>query len=101
MSDLKDVFSKLILKREREIKRICAPLQDCLGIPIFTYGRVETGGRLVNLASSAHALEFYYDKKLYLDDQHMIHPLLLRSGALLIPDTYNPEYLQKACKEAQ
>lgn len=101
MSGFQDVFTKLVLKRERSVKDICAPLVDCLGIPIFAYGSIESDGRYVNLTNYPKIEEEYYAQQLYLDDPHVSHPLLLRSGTISIPVTYNPEYMQKILKQSQ
>lgn len=101
MSGFQDIFLQHVLKREKSIKTICKPLQDCLGIPLFCYGRVETNGTAVNLANCPEELEFYYESKLYLQDPYLVHPHLLRSGTIFIPSSYNPAYMQKICKEAK
>lgn len=100
MDSLQDVYSKLILKRERAVKRICSPLQDHLGISIFCYGRVEADGLYVNLSNYPPIEEIYYENQLYHDDPHLIHPLLLRSGTLLIPNSYSADYMEKILKQS-
>lgn len=98
MDDLYEVFLNHIKKNERSITAICKPLQDCLDIPLFCYGRVETNGTVVNLSNSLYELDVYYDNKMYLHDPHLVHPHLLRSGTIFIPSSYNPEYMQTICK---
>lgn len=101
MSDLEEVFPKLVLKRERTVKSICKPLEECLEIPIFAYGRVESDGCYVNFSNSPKEQQVYYNHKLYHADPYLIHPHLLRSGSLFIPSAYNPDYMQQIFKEAE
>jgi DNA-binding CsgD family transcriptional regulator len=95
MNSFQELFSRLILKKERSIKSICAPLRDCLDIPLFCYGRVSTSGGFVNLSNCPDELEVYYSMELFLGDPFLVHPHLVRSGFLLMPTAYNPEYMQK------
>lgn len=100
MNSFQEVFSKLVLKKERSIKSICAPLHDCLGIPLFCYGRIDSNGGFINLSNCPSELEVYYSMELFLDDPFIVHPRLLRSGFMLAPLAYNPEYIQKIFEKA-
>lgn len=101
MSNFEDAFTKFVVKKERPIKSICAPLNDYLNIPIFTYTKLEACGKYVNLSNFSEALEGYYGKKMFLEDPHLIDPKLLRSGTLFIPDFYSSNYFQDICKQAR
>jgi DNA-binding CsgD family transcriptional regulator len=100
MNSFQEVFSQLILKKERSIKSICAPLSDCLDIPLFCYARVSSNGGFINLSNCPKELEVYYTMELFLEDPLLVHPDLLRSGFLLMPITYNPEYMQTILKKS-
>jgi DNA-binding CsgD family transcriptional regulator len=100
MNSFQDIFSKLILKNEHTVKRICSPLKDCLGISVFCYGRVEADGLYVNLTNYPLIEELYYANQHYLCDPHLVTPLLLRSGAFLIPNCSPADYMSKILKQS-
>jgi DNA-binding CsgD family transcriptional regulator len=99
MYNFEECYPKLVLKKMRTVKSICEPL-ECLGIPIFSYGRIEDNGNAVHLTNCANVSEIYYGEKLYLDDAHAVHPFLLRSGIVFMPDNHFPADVQKLFKEA-
>ena len=101
MDDPNEYFSKWILKKDRTVKAICAPLHDCLKIPLFCYYRLYTNGDLVNLSNCPEELEVYYIQELYLNDPHVVHPHLLRSGSIFFPTAFDPGYMKKVCTESE
>jgi hypothetical protein len=94
MSNFQDVFSQLVLKKERSIKSICSPLCNTLEIPIFCYGRIDSSGGFINLSNYPQSLEAYYTLDLFLEDPILVHPQLLHSGFLIMPLTFNADYMQ-------
>lgn len=73
-----------------KIKRICAPLQDHLGIPTFTYYTIENDGNFGILSSCPKQLEFFYGEELYLNNSYLKDPRLFRSGSTLVQATPDP-----------
>lgn len=93
-NNLNDLVKKYTIKHDRFIKNICAPLKDCLGIPIFTYYTIEEDGRFGILSSCAEQLDFFYEEKLYLTNPYLKHPYLFRSGHTFVQATPDPTYLE-------
>lgn len=93
-NNLNDLVKRYTIKHDRLIKNICAPLKDCLGIPIFTYYTIEEDGRFCILSSCPEQLDFFYKAKLYLTNPYLKHPHLFRSGHTFIQATPDPTYLE-------
>ena len=91
MSNLNFLIKNHSVKYDRKIKSICAPLATCLDIPIFTYAYVEADGNFGYLTNAIGFNEYYFDKKLYLQNPYFSHPALFRSGYALLPCTIDEE----------
>lgn len=79
-NNLNELIKKYTIKHDRSIKKICAPLKDCLGISIFTYYFIEEDGHFGILSNYPEQIEFFYSQKLYLTNPYLKHPHLFRSG---------------------
>ncbi len=99
--NIEEVFSRVVIKEASKVKALCRPLQDCLNISLFSYASIDQDGVFVNLTNAPDELEPYLARKYYLNDPHILHPRLLRSGSLLIPVNFNPEYMQKIFTESK
>lgn len=91
MSDFMQLFKRYSVKEDRRIKRICAPLVDCLNIPIFTYSFMDADGRFGYLTNTLEFSEYYFSQKLYLHNPYFAHPALFRSGHSMTPCTLDEE----------
>jgi DNA-binding CsgD family transcriptional regulator len=89
-----DLIRRYTIRYEKKIKRICAPLKECLYIPTFAYYTVESDGRFAIFSNNPGQLDFFYSEKLYLSCPYLTHPSLFRSGSALIPLTADPQYLE-------
>lgn len=101
MKDLLPLFKDCIVKNESKTKAICAPLQKCLGIPLFAYYCINDEGNIVNLSNNAAVMESYYQNKCYMRNPHAKHPRLMHSGSLFVPQAYYPPHLQLVFKQHQ
>lgn len=82
MSNLDLLVKKYTIKQDRLIKKICAPLNDCLDIPIFSYFRIESDGRFGNLSNFPEEFDYFYSEKLYLNYPYLVHPNLVQTGSV-------------------
>lgn len=98
MHDLYQLFHSYSIKKEHTIKRICAPLVDCLNIPIFTYSFLEADGRFGYITNTLEFNEYYFSEKLYLQNPYFAHPALFRSGHVLAPCSIDAE-IQKSLRK--
>lgn len=101
MNELNDLINRYNIKKDRTIKKICTPLKECLGIPIFTYYSIESDGSFGTLSTCPEQLEFYYAEKLYLSNPYMNDPQLLRSGYVLTKATDDPFHLEVSHRRFQ
>jgi DNA-binding CsgD family transcriptional regulator len=83
MSQFNEMVEKYTIKVDRKIKKICAPLVDCLSIPIFSFFIVNADGTFGNLSNYPENLDFFYAQKLFHNFPYMVHPSLLRTGCVL------------------
>lgn len=99
MTDLIQLLHRYSISYDRKIKNICSPLLDYLAVPVFTYGFVEANGRFGYLTNAIEFNEYYFSKKLYLDNPYFSHPALFRSGQTLSPCTFDDETQKMLCKK--
>lgn len=85
------LLKRYSVKEERKIKSICAPLVDCLKIPIFTYSFLDADGRFGYLTNTLEFNEYYFSKKLFLQNPYFAHPALFRSGHSMTPCSLDEE----------
>lgn len=90
---MKEIIDKYTVKYDKKVKQICAPLVECLGIPVFTYFRLDSSGQFVILGNFAAQLEYYYDQQLFQANPYLVDPELLQSGCVILADTPDPEFL--------
>jgi DNA-binding CsgD family transcriptional regulator len=98
MSDLVQLFKRYSLQNDRKVKKICAPLVDCLGIPVFTYSFLEADGSFGLISNALEFNDYYFSQKLYLHNPYFSHPALFRSGHVLSPCTYDEETQKILCR---
>lgn len=79
MGNLQELIQQYTIKRERAIKKICAPLES-LGFPVFFYFRIEPDGRFGTVSNYPEEIDYYYSEQFYLDNPYLIHPSLIYSG---------------------
>lgn len=91
MKDLHYLVELFAIKHDRKIKKICAPLHECLNIPIFTFFSIDADGSLAMISTCPEELNFYCKNRLYLDHPLMVHPSLLRSGSAFVRTVYDLE----------
>lgn len=91
MTDLVQIIKRYSAKYDRKIKKICAPLTDCLEIPIFTYSFTEADGRFGYLSNAPEFGEFYFSQNYHLHNPYFSHPALFRSGHTWCPCTTDEE----------
>lgn len=92
MGDLREMIKQHSVKNCDKLKRICAPLFDCLKIPIFDFYRIEESGRFGSLTNSPDFLDYYYATKQYLINPYLSHPRLFCSGYTISPVSFQSEY---------
>lgn len=92
MEDLRSIVQYTI-KYDRNIRKICSPLTDCLGIPFFTYYSIDQKGNFTILSNYPEQEDFFYSEKLYLTSPYLTAPDLMRSGAILVECTPDSNYL--------
>lgn len=97
-SDLTELIKKYTIKKDRLLKKICAPLGDHLGISTFAYYTIEENGRFAIMSNYPEQLDFFYSEKMYLTCPYLAHPHLFRSGVALIPLSEDPAFLQLSRK---
>lgn len=90
MTDFDSIVRNAMINNEWALKKICAPLRDCLGIPVFGFCRIYDDGSYCHLASSNGPLvidhsELFYGKQLYHSQPYFRHPSLFESGYSIIP----------------
>jgi len=86
------LIDKYCIKKDRTLKKICAPLNEKLGIHTFSYFWIDCEGRFGILANYPELCEFYFGEKMYLNNPYLIHPSLLQSGytqTLTAPEDVN------------
>lgn len=83
MSHFRELVHKYILCQGSAIRKICRPLRDGLGIPHFSYFRIEENGCFGNLTNCLEEMDFHYSQGLHLKYPYLVHPALLRSGCVL------------------
>jgi len=94
MSHLKELVQAYTVKKDFLIKKICDPLKT-IGIPIFSYFRIEPDGRFGNLSNYPEELEFFYEQSFHLNYPYLIHPCLLRSGCIFTTVASNASSSEK------
>src|SRR5438128_522442 len=93
MNCLQKVVTHSIM-REKELKKLCSPLQEYFDIPIFTYFRIQNDGTFVTLTTAIEQLEYYYQEKFYQVNPFLVHPDLIHSGCVVTKKTNDPAYLE-------
>jgi len=91
MRSIKDVVNYTI-KFDSKIKKICSPLENHLGISIFTYYKINKIGEFTTLSNFTEQLDFYYQEGLYLTNPYLVSPTLVKSGCVLTATTQDLEY---------
>lgn len=91
MTDLLQMIKSYSTKYDKKIKGICAPLVDCLEIPVFTYYFLDADGTIGYLTNAVEFNEYYFGEKLYLDNPYFSHPSLFRSGHMMSTCTMDLE----------
>jgi len=97
--DLCDLVNRYSIKYDHKIRSICEPLEVHLGIPNFSYYSIEEDGRFVILSNFPEQVEFFCANEMYHSCPYLAHPSLFRSGAALIPVTYDPMQVQQSRKQ--
>lgn len=92
MSDLKDLVKRYIIRQDRAIKKICAPLKERLDIPNFTYYSIDSEGNYTFLSSYPEQIDFFYQNELFKTCPHLRDPRFFRSGYSLINAVDDPNY---------
>jgi len=101
MNDLTCLISHYTIKYDRLLRKICAPLNDYLSIPIFSYYTIKSDGQFGLLSNYPEQVDFYFREKLYVSYPYFKHPLLLRSGCTFTEATPDPHYLELSDKKYQ
>lgn len=91
---LLDLIEKHTLKNHQKLKKLTAPLQEQLGISIFSYYSIDDQGQFCFLSNNAAQAEFYYANQLYAYNPYLVHPHLLRTGCILAKSVVDPEYYE-------
>lgn len=87
-------FNQVLLKKELYLKRLCAPLKDCLNIPLFGYFYLDKDGRYCNLVNALKLAEYYYGSHLYAHDPYISHPNFFRKEFAIIQLTCHTKLQQ-------
>lgn len=101
MQNFNDLVKRYTIKNDYVIKKICAPLKDCLGVTTFTYVFITNDGGFGMISNNVGGLDFFINGKYYIQHPLMIHPLLLRSGCALLPSHPDPSIQDVTFKKYQ
>lgn len=96
---LQDIIQHHSMKHFSKLRKICAPLVDCLDTPMFSYYSIDGEGRFSALTNHPEPLDYYYSKKRYLDNPYLSHPHFFRSGSTCAPFDFDSDSLSVFNKE--
>lgn len=92
--NLSELVQRYTIKHDRKIKKICAPLKDCLNISTFAYYSIGRDGRFCIMSNFPEQLDFFYSEKLFLQCPYLTHPSLFHSDNVLVPITPDPYFMR-------
>ena len=83
------------IKYDCKIKKICAPLKNCLEISNFGYCSINQEGSYCSVTTVPQQMEFFYENELYLNNPYFKHPSLFESGYVVAPVTISHHFQEK------
>ena len=95
MSDIKKIIEAHSIKHHNQLKKLCSPLSDLLGITIFSHFFIESDGKFGTLTNQPDFLDYYFKTDQHLINPYLSHPHLFRSGYDITPGaTYHPDFMK-------
>lgn len=99
--DISQIVKNYTTRFDKKLKKITSPLNDFFNIFNYVYFKIEEDGRFVTLSNYPEQLEYYYEEKFYLNNPYLVHPSLLKSGAVLTLTTQDDKYHETVVKSLE
>src|SRR5262245_42512078 len=92
MSNFKEMVDRHTILKSGEIKKICLPLEQDLGITNFFYCKTSAEGRFITLASNAELHDYYHSNDLHSFSPFYRNPKFIQPGFYIYNTIKNPNF---------
>lgn len=87
-----EMLRKYTVNYQHKLKKLIKPLEDNLQIKHFCYYSIKNDGQHHFLGTNVPFLEYFYDKKLYVNCPYLLHPSNYQSGISLSKSISESEF---------